>query len=796
MPQDENMENFYVNDIFVDPQKHLVISNGVEKEVSARSMNLLLFLIENQSGLVTYDQIVERIWSRGCSENALYKQMAILRKVLDDNANESNIIKTIPKVGYRFVGKIRPGKANHEVQEDSSLKNSESKKNRNLYAYCFMFIVATILLSVAVKYYSSNEGGLDVLSGEISNPKLIIAIEALYFDPETHSSGEAELMASVLYYHINRSTTHHASFLPLGCDSLCFAWFKNHVEDVATLEFSLKVNIADVEGMYLIELVRNSDDGGKSVVFKYDVEKEHFSRWLETYEKDMLEYLVSFGVEGLNSPVLTNEQSNKYLTKASLGMLNQNVDIEATRFSIDNAEKSIDFNGENLFSYVVLWDSVYRLIVNSVNFDVYRISELLERKAIEILDKHPEFYKAHHAMAEHSCYSGRSEECANHLATAFELEPNDARILNTAVWLNLSSHTTTAELALNNYIYNPFEFNVAELYRTSLADVGRFVDTADMALNHSRLISGSEDIFFNVQGKTTRESLSYIGGHVRVDGNSCRNSAPNFDAVGISGTGESQNTSIDSGVPKNSDLQGPPGDTVSASPKYLGYFYLDINRPDLARSTVRSSEGDRALFFDLRAVGLLSDIYEQKWNSLLWQSERSRVMERVDSQNALDKLYIAYFDFIDERYNNSLELLKNTFPEFLEEKPKIDQDNMRFATYYSEIRKRQGLHKDASELNFAIREYLKGNGVGRRNNAYFGLADIEFYALNSEQEKALVLLEEAVVRDGWLPNSYWLWPPLEHNVFLRSLRGEERFQKLVTYQNSVLEEYSDQAHCE
>ena len=66
----------------------------------------------------------------------------------------------------------------------------------------------------------------------------------------------------------------------------------------------------------------------------------------------------------------------------------------------------------------------------------------------------------------------------------------------------------------------------------------------------------------------------------------------------------------------------------------------------------------------------------------------------------------------------------------------------------------------------------------------FGIADIEFYALNYNHDKALDLLEDAVYRQDWLPNALWLWPPLEGNQFLDSLHNNARLNAMVGHINS------------
>jgi hypothetical protein len=63
----------------------------------------------------------------------------------------------------------------------------------------------------------------------------------------------------------------------------------------------------------------------------------------------------------------------------------------------------------------------------------------------------------------------------------------------------------------------------------------------------------------------------------------------------------------------------------------------------------------------------------------------------------------------------------------------------------------------------------------------FGIADAEFYALNNNTEKAMAILREAIMQKDWLPNAFWLWPPIEKDPFLKNLYEEPEFKTLAAH---------------
>jgi len=221
--------------------------------------------------------------------------------------------------------------------------------------------------------------------------------------------------------------------------------------------------------------------------------------------------------------------------------------------------------------------------------------------------------------------------------------------------------------------------------------------------------------------------------------------------------------------------------------RYSGYAMLNANRPDLARFWLQNGMERELLYFDLSVIELLADIWQGQWQPQKWQIARAGVMERRQYQNTLDKLIIAYLDRQTGWLIKSAEMLMDLYPALANEEAVIDEGNLRFFVYYSDIQKRLGNYKYANETTRKIKLYLQQRPAQQRRGIDFGIADIEFYALNYNHDKALDLLEEAVYRQGWLPNALWLWPPLERNQFLNSLHNNARFNAMVEYIHRKLE---------
>lgn len=72
-------------------------------KVTPRSMDVLLYLAENSTRVISSEELLDRFWSPVASDHAVHKAIAELRHALGDSARSQRYIKTIPKRGYRLL---------------------------------------------------------------------------------------------------------------------------------------------------------------------------------------------------------------------------------------------------------------------------------------------------------------------------------------------------------------------------------------------------------------------------------------------------------------------------------------------------------------------------------------------------------------------------------------------------------------------------------------------------------------------------------------------------------------------
>src|SRR6266576_6164298 len=82
---------------------------GMRQKLAGQPFQVLQALLEHPQEIVTREELRELIWPDNAFvdyELALKKAVNRLREVLGDSAESPHFIETIPRRGYRFIGRI------------------------------------------------------------------------------------------------------------------------------------------------------------------------------------------------------------------------------------------------------------------------------------------------------------------------------------------------------------------------------------------------------------------------------------------------------------------------------------------------------------------------------------------------------------------------------------------------------------------------------------------------------------------------------------------------------------------
>ena len=92
-------------DVIIDLSRHMVKRGEDEVRLTATEYKLLAYLATNTGRVLTHTQILEHVWGPGYESETqnLRVYVSQLRRKLDPNSAQPQMITTEPGVGYRFI---------------------------------------------------------------------------------------------------------------------------------------------------------------------------------------------------------------------------------------------------------------------------------------------------------------------------------------------------------------------------------------------------------------------------------------------------------------------------------------------------------------------------------------------------------------------------------------------------------------------------------------------------------------------------------------------------------------------
>ena len=114
----------------LDTDAHALIRDGVPVHVEPQVFDLLHVLAESGGDLLSYDQLVERIWQgRHVSDATISARISAARSAVGDSGQRQEVIQTVARCGIRLVvpvsGQSRPARAERSLSQVVRMSASE-----------------------------------------------------------------------------------------------------------------------------------------------------------------------------------------------------------------------------------------------------------------------------------------------------------------------------------------------------------------------------------------------------------------------------------------------------------------------------------------------------------------------------------------------------------------------------------------------------------------------------------------------------------------------------------------------
>ena len=135
----------------LDPGQRRFTKDGTPVSLTPKLFDLLVLFVENKGKLLTRDEILDRVWDGADTyESSLTAHVSMLRQALGET-KECPYIETVPKTGYRFVGRVEA--ASSAPQPGSALAGLARETARprwRLYMAAMVAVATLIAAAVAL----------------------------------------------------------------------------------------------------------------------------------------------------------------------------------------------------------------------------------------------------------------------------------------------------------------------------------------------------------------------------------------------------------------------------------------------------------------------------------------------------------------------------------------------------------------------------------------------------------------------------------------------------------------------
>lgn len=135
---------FRFSDVEVDERELQLKRDGKALPVEPKAFRVLLYMLRNPGRLISKSELIDAGWGdTAVTENSLTRNIALLRKLLDDDTHAPRYIETVSTAGYRFISTVET------LEESAGEKPETIVKKRSSRFWIWMALGVGGLAAVA-----------------------------------------------------------------------------------------------------------------------------------------------------------------------------------------------------------------------------------------------------------------------------------------------------------------------------------------------------------------------------------------------------------------------------------------------------------------------------------------------------------------------------------------------------------------------------------------------------------------------------------------------------------------------
>jgi len=441
------------NQTEVNTENFTLFSNKKEVPVEPQVFNLIVFLIENNNQIVSREQLLDHVWQgRVVSDTSINNNIKSARKVLDDDGNKQQVIKTIHSRGYQFIADIKTiaqtaPKTNPNKQLTPPIKQ---KQTSNML---FKGFLVSSLIAITISLYSFFSGEKLFKNEPQDTTEKSIAV--LAFQDMSPESDQAYFSDGISEELLNIFTK--IPDLRVASRTSSFS-FKNKEVTIKEIGKELNVN-------YVLEgSVRKSGDKLRITVQLIKVENgAHL--WSETYDHDFTDIFkiqdeIAVAVsEQLKTKLQTTDIRTNPVNQEAYTLYLQAIYLlkENTEESIKKATtligRSIALDSNYAPAWTVYSRILYTVVIYSYKKQIPGIFTLSKTAALKAIQIDKTYAKGYAQLALINLLEWDTNAAQTHIDQAMKLNSKDSSIVGVAAYnLQLSGQLAAGITMLENAI--------------------------------------------------------------------------------------------------------------------------------------------------------------------------------------------------------------------------------------------------------------------------------------------------------------------------------------------------------
>jgi len=170
--------DYRIGEWLVRPQHGSIVRGGEVVRIKPKSMAVLVCLAQAGNAVLTRDDLFESVWPGQVVSDATLTQCIVeLRRAFGDSAQEAQVIRTIPKVGFCLIPEVEPLPAGAgEVGDGGAIDAPARKSHWRWWVASIPIVLVALVVVVGIRWQQQHpaSGSATAVNTDASHPSIAV----------------------------------------------------------------------------------------------------------------------------------------------------------------------------------------------------------------------------------------------------------------------------------------------------------------------------------------------------------------------------------------------------------------------------------------------------------------------------------------------------------------------------------------------------------------------------------------------------------------------------------------------